>query len=993
MKNRLSNLSKPSSRLLCLLAACGLAYSCTDEYTLDDEKPANLSTSIYQGLVNKGVYSTYLNLLSDKDVNTGSRSLIDVLNRTGSKTVFVASDEAYQTFFRENANLPKTNPWHYATSYAKLSPSQKKLIIHCSMLNNAIVMENLASSEATGSGRPVRGEYLRRFTDVALTDTISQLDATQIPMHYNTTDKDYWVRFRRPTDKHANGHIYLVNDATSSMMIHFTNEQMKKVGITDEDFAIIMGTPRNTEDVHVYDSKISSTGKDIACENGYINQMARVIKPLPNMAETIRLNGKTDIFSHILDRFSAPFYSPTVTQAYRDLNPTTFGDNDSIFSKNYFSLLSTGGKARTADPDGETFRDEHGEVALKFDPGWNEYYNEVTSERDMAAMFIPSDEAMREYFSANGAGRILLNTYCTNPGPDAPDATLEDLFKKIDQIPMSTLQALVNNIMFKTFNGSVPSKMPMLQNDAQEEIFTSDDVNKIDTVLLACNGAVYVMDKVYGPADYTSVAAPAYISKDNLVMKWAIYNGANLSTENPDYMGLNYYAYLKAMKSRFSMFLPSDEALKYYYDPLSLKVRTARVIEFKYENEDFPIGVEVYGYNKTTGVKGRKNSTGDVAQGEIPNRLKDILESHTIVHDSNQPWFENLANEENEYFLTKNGSAIKVTREQGKIVKVQGGFQLENEVAGITDGSLGSSACNVLQPILEQDNGRTLLLDAPIIPTSKSVHDIISNVDARYDEFEEFYKLTMADDEIITKCGLVDETELSKTEQAREILKYTIFANTEGTNNFSVGSNVSFFNNYRYTILVPSNEAVLEAIANGLPTWEDIIADFQSCMDPETEQLTTLEDSIRIQAKITYLTNFVRTHFADDSFFADKSETSEKEFVTSSFDNNEGVFVKIKMWRTKAGGSTILHAQDSYNGAVLTVQPTCNIMARDIFTNKKITSETRTMNNVQINGSSFAVIHGINGILNHTTLKNGNHADTWATTGEAKRYLKKYRIR
>ena len=174
MTNRLSKWSRHSSRVACLLAAVGLMYACKDEFILDDEKPSWLNSSIYESLEQKGNFRTYLKLLADKDVNLeGVRPLTEVLNRTGSKTVFVANDSAWDAFFAANAKLPQSNPWHYATSYENLSQAQKKLLIHTSMLNNAIVMENLASSQSDGTDAPTRGEYMRRYTDVEATDSIT----------------------------------------------------------------------------------------------------------------------------------------------------------------------------------------------------------------------------------------------------------------------------------------------------------------------------------------------------------------------------------------------------------------------------------------------------------------------------------------------------------------------------------------------------------------------------------------------------------------------------------------------------------------------------------------------------------------------------------------------------------------------------------------------------------------------------------------------------
>ena len=380
-----------------------------------------------------------------------------------------------------------------------------------------------------------------------------------------------------------------------------------------------------------------------------------------------------------------------------------------------------------------------------------------------------------------------------------------------------------------------------------------------------------------------------------------------------------------------------------------------------------------------------------IDQTETINRLKDILESHTIVHDGSNP-----IDNQDEYYLTKNGSAVQVIRDGSTpsgdkpgsdIKKVLGGFQIENQVAGITNGSLGSNSCNIIQ-YYKKDNGQTLTLDAPIIPTSKSVYNILGNIDLRYAEnpFENFFQLCQTREEIVRACGLVDE-KLSASQQASTMKKYNIFVNDNG-----IDYNVQFFNNYRYTVLVPTNEAVQNAINNGLPTWEEIEEDFNNCKN-ENDQLTTTTDSLRLQAKITYLLNFIRCHFADNSLFVDKSERSKQDFVTASFDSESGTFVKISLWREQEGGETKLKAKDSYKDDVLTVTDKKNIMARDVSLTKAIDASTTSLNGISIDASSFAVIHQINGVLNHTNLVDGKYAIKWDNPSAVKRYLRKYQIR
>ena len=1015
MRNRLSKMGKSTSWMLLLLAACGVTSSCKDEYIFDDEKPSFLNSSILERLQSQG-FTYYTRLLNDPDVNplNEPNALAKTLSLTGSKTLFVADDSAWEAFFAKNDSLPETNPWHTATSYENLSTAQKKLLIHTSMLNNAIVMENLASNLENGT--MARGEFMRRYTDVETTDSITYLDGNSLPTNYNVgnQEKDYWWRFRA---ENGGKGIYLVNDSSESMMVHFTNEHLKKNNVTDEDFKYFMGdvkskdNGRQTDDVHINGAKL--VDKDAVCENGYVNTTSKVIAPLPNMAELLRTNGETYIFSHMLDRWSVPFYNATVTRQYKEIQQSRGKDfQDSIFSKRYFSDKSWGNRPLTKDPYGESFRDAKSpDVALKFDPGWNAYVGEKgNAQYDMAAMYVPNDSTLMKYFTKGGGGWQLIETYYLHAGEEdelgnslaityEKPKTHEELFKQIDQIPLSTLRSLINVIMFQSFVASVPSKMTTLRNDAQEQIFKVEDKAHITKGLLANNGVIYLTDEVYGPADYTSVAAPAYISGTNLIMRWAIYYGSTKETENGSLLNLNYYAYLKAMQSKFAFFLPSDKALAYYYDPVSFTSSKPRVLKMQYKNQSFPINTTVFDYDPATGLIGKIYNTQKPTTEDICNRIKDILESHTLVLDS----LDEIDSDVNEYYLTKNYSSVKVTRgldEWGnpQVVKVQGGFQLENEADGIVGdidpGNKGEYTevkglqYNNVEDEQRLNNGRTYIIDSPIIGAARSVWYNLS----KYDEYTNFYNYCCEPDEDILKaCGLI-ETDKSKgataTTMKADLKKYQIFANNNDSRDF----NVQFFNNYHYTIFVPTNEAMDQAVSKGMPTWDEIKADYEACAKDEEGNLTLGEDSIRLQAKITYLTNFVRYHITDNSVFVDKSKIEEHgedaengSYVTSSYDSKKGLFCKLHVKRDNG----VLEVKDCAGGNWATIGGRYNVMARDIVTSTKVNEKTQSMNGVRINGSSFAVIHQIPVVLNHTE---DNYEKLWSDTNAAKKYIKRYAI-
>ena len=466
-----------------------------------------------------------------------------------------------------------------------------------------------------------------------------------------------------------------------------------------------------------------------------------------------------------------------------------------------------------------------------------------------------------------------------------------------------------------------------------------------------------------------------------------------------------------------------------------LTSRKPRILSLTYTGKgSLPLKYELYQYSPATGTIGKAYTNEEMTldddqnANEIVNRLKDILESHTIVHDGTNP-----IDSRNEYYLAKNGSAIKMTRgADGAVIRVQGGFQLENERKGLNEGAGMTGDAVTPANTHNLENGRTYVLDdSPIIPATTSVYGVLNEDTSYANPYRKFFELTRGDDDIIQACGLVN-SKLSQNVRTRLLNKYHTFIDYGG-----VDYNVQFFNNYNYTVFVPSNEAIEAAEANGLPTWESIMDDYNSLPKEEIwedstytvgtgknkQTLPVLDengdtirvfagysdpilngaDSLRLQAKITYLNNFIRAHFLDNSVFADKEEMAEKDFVSSSYDNELGVFVKAHVSRISGGGGTIMQVRDDHGGAPFTVDPEHqNIMTRDVhcvFYNKDNKSKTTksptgltTMNGILLEGSSFAVVHLIHGVINHTDLVDGKYAIKWDDPNACKRYLRRYRV-
>lgn len=1082
--------------MACLLVIGGGFSSCADDYKLDDEKPNWLKKSIYQTLLEDGNYSTYLRLLSDSDVNSlGERSLVDVLNKTGSKTVFAAPDSAWDTFFKNNAKeLAKAkasgqvayDPWLNATSYENLTKSQKNLLMHTSMLSNAIVTENFSTSLGADG---IRGSWMRRSTDVQVSDTITRLPENQIPYSYSDstlqlraekkiTDHDYWARFK--TKNGGSGHVYVVCDNDAGMMPYFTNEYLKNKTITDDDYKIFMnGETRETRDITLYDSKVAD--QDITCLNGYIDLCQKPLHPLGNLAEVIRTNGQTNIFSHMLDRFSVPLFDAELTKDYQN---TYENFKDSIFVKRYFSSYSTGRKAlEEADEhdNSYSFSDHNQNSLLKFDPGWNSYQStdgDNVENTDMAVMFVPNDQTLKEYFcktkyivdgKEQGVGNRILEAQAKGWKEMSETQKLalsnEELYKYLDQIPYDIVSGIINEIMFINFSDAVPSKMTKLRNSAHDQIFYDDDTfghdkDHIVSTKLANNGLLYIMDKVYTPADYASVAAPAKLDNDKTIMNWAIYSGSDGVN---DLMGLNYYAYLKAMKSVYTFFIPNDSAMQYYYDIASFCGQYPRLLRFRYnstvDKSVVPIylqnfknsdGIEefiCYKYDNEKGeIGGPHPYTFKCNADEILNKLREILETHTIVHDAET---NPILTEDKEYYLTKKGSAIKVTRNADKtgLTKVQGGFQLYNEEHGLKDDALttpiptiGIDKVTVLKSNA-QENGYAFETNSIIEQSPNSVYAVLSQYPHTYKTYSRdtytygeenpwgsFFELCndLDDSEgilpggtdltfemLLTGCKLID-TDLpqylnNSTAVTIAVNKYRTFATTTAAKSTAKPKNgqkcgmdydVQFFNNYNYTVFVPSNAAMAQAHSLGLPTWSEIRDDFKNNCK-KSGSTYVVEDATaaeRIRSKIVCVTNFVRNHFVDNSIFADKDQMDSTSYSTNCYDNDNHQFCTVAVKRNKNTDGE-LQVKNSFDKDYMSVDRRDgyhNLMTQDIecsFGIYGLNSVTK-LKGMTIDASSYAVVHMIPGFLSYKNLgESGRYDDDWATPTASRKFVNRYAIK
>lgn len=801
-----------------LLSECGFFTSCTG-YDLDKVKPDWLGSSINQYLVDEGNYTYFVKLINDLEYE-------DVLSKTGSKTLFVADDAAFTRFF-------DTNSWGI-TSYQELSAAQKKILLNSAMINNAYQTRTLSSTEG-----PKEGDCMRRPTAISIYDSVPRIMPSEMP------ETQYWTNHKTKPEG-----ILCLKDMTPTPMIHFLEKQLtfNKITNSDYDFLFNYETARQPGDASV--NGIAIEDPNVKCLNGFVHKMTEVMVPLNNMAEIIRQKPKTSTYSKLLERYSAPYYNASLTTNYNRINNTNV---DSVYQKRYFSLRSqpvNGNLTNILAPDGRPVVG-----TLKFDPGWNGFFvsgvsstsNDVAMQENMATMLVPTNEALDRYFNLEG-GKVLRNYYGS-----------------WEKVPDNVISKLINNNMMNSFISTIPSKFSTVLNDASNVmgITTSD----IDSVYLGCNGAVFLTNKVFSPTAFSSVSFPALINDNMNIFYWGIEK-------------LEYFAYLNSMESYFSFFIPTNNALLEYIDPVSFGQSTTKMLKFWYDRtaltDDDKVKASIWNYDVTTGT--RLDSVGMATFNMIKNRLQDMLDYHIVIGD---------IEDGNTYYQTKGGGTIKVSNVAGGAgsMKASGGYQIENDTELTVSEVYDESA---------EGNGKTYILDSkPLYTSRKSVYDVF-NV---HPEFRKFFDLMKG---------------TTYFEQIRDKL-------------YACGStNISLFNTYHYTVYVPTNASIQELQDVGkLPTWE---------------QIDTLPDGASKDSLKLLVNQFVKYHIQDNSLYIGSGTTSGN-YETALINSVTQRFYKLKV---NADNSNIEITDMAGNVRHVTTNPNLrNLMAREYqYNNKDVAKAT-----------------------------------------------------
>ena len=414
--------------VLTVLAITMALSSCRPDFDLDKRFPEWLGTSIYETLKQGFDGRTFKYYVAIID-SLGEKN---VLAKTGSRTLFVADDEAFERFLNK---CPLAG--NRKIEFKDLTKAQMKMILYGSMLKNVYQVAALSNTPGDDtSDEPKTGDCMRRTTYASPYDTVRIVLPSDMP------STEYWSYLKNDPARAAG--IVCFEDGTEKPMVIFCDKFLETKGIKPDDYDFLFnqgayplsnpsGKPaRVAGEASVNGVKIAQQNKK--CFNGFIHVMEDVIYLLPSMAEyiassdtTLSTGNTSIIYSSILDRFSIPYYvkgtfpRSGMTEATEQLKQIKTSienhvlDNtpalqaardasrDSIYTRLYLSKRnrSNGTINRVSSLSADTIKSSS---LLKFDPGWNAYFvpssssNAIALQQNMAVMIVPTDSAVMAWW-------------------------------------------------------------------------------------------------------------------------------------------------------------------------------------------------------------------------------------------------------------------------------------------------------------------------------------------------------------------------------------------------------------------------------------------------------------------------------------------------------------------------------------------------------------------------------------------------------------------
>jgi hypothetical protein len=444
-----------ASPLLCMVVA-GCSDSDFDKYY---ERPSWLESPAWTVLEQRGDCKTYLELV-------GKTLYSKQISGSGSYTIFVPTDEAFQAFFADN-------PYGYK-SVDDIPSDVAAEIVSYTMLYNAYPCDSLGNT-LDGYNTWTRGAAYKHMTPSYEVLTRDYVNGDSIWV-YNEAD----ITASTSASNASNNYRYLPV---------FTKSYWKENSLTENDYNAFYPTTEGAQWSDLGNvlgaqiQEVSAGSGDLYCENGVIHIIDKVVVPLKNLDRMI-IDYGNETQASLPDNVKGGAWSTLKQMLYHktgDGNYQFLTYNEDANSTHYFEKMYP-------DRDLSTLRLRAYNRSMPFLLQVEDYSGLVEGDNAYnsgATLFVPDETAMSDYLN----NRIFAYL-------DASDKTDVDVaFNSLSEevLPKLWSSLFANGIVWPTHYTS-----------AQNQVGSNEFVNGgrsgnqfasvVERSAMASNGAVHIIN-------------------------------------------------------------------------------------------------------------------------------------------------------------------------------------------------------------------------------------------------------------------------------------------------------------------------------------------------------------------------------------------------------------------------------------------------------------------------------------------------------------------
>lgn len=425
---------------LCYLTVLLLFTSChKKEWDSYYGRPSSLAPPIYQELQERGNF-THLLAAIDKS------GYQETLNRGGYWTMFAPNDDAFEKFFQENGIKGDEG----------VDSALAGKIVRYALVYNAYRKAQLADAQASGGADTLRG--FKRKT-----------------AYYNFV---YTENGRKVISANRNG-TYDPSDNNNKYIPYFIDQFLSFNHLSPSDYTFFYPNA-SYSGFNVAGAQVVNA--DIAAENGIIDEVDKVILPLPSLEDYLNSNPDYSEFKRLLDKLVSYQSNADITER----NYALTGSMDSVYVKLY---------------------DAGGANGLAFSPN-NENFvlSSTDAQSDGWSMVVPTNEALISYEK-----EILAH------------------FGSFDAAPPTVLIALLNAHLWPTTIW--PSRLDITPNSEQE--LPTFSISDITDKKVCSNGFFFGSSKVQQANVFRTIYGKAFLDPAFSLMTRALDQDIKFSIINP----------------------------------------------------------------------------------------------------------------------------------------------------------------------------------------------------------------------------------------------------------------------------------------------------------------------------------------------------------------------------------------------------------------------------------------------------------------------------